>query len=124
MVKFPWKSCLFLNIFWKKYPWRRLRRRPQGAAAPWGGVFFQNVFENRPDFQRILTNAKSCFQTSHFSRFSKFHYFFEKSNKFHESTNTFFNSGKIGQWKKILSTDQLNNIENFCRNEMIELGYL
>ena len=36
---------IFKHIL-KKYPWRRLRRRPQGAAAPWGGVFKkQNVWK-------------------------------------------------------------------------------
>ena len=48
----------------------------------------------------------------------------ENNQKFHESTNTFFNSGKIGQWKNILSPKQINRIENFCKNEMKELGYL
>ena len=28
--------------------WRRLRRRPQDAAAPWGGSIFQNMFEDGP----------------------------------------------------------------------------
>ncbi|MDC6447494.1 sulfotransferase domain-containing protein [Alphaproteobacteria bacterium] len=48
----------------------------------------------------------------------------ENHQKFHESTNTFFNSGKIGQWKNILSLKQINRIENFCKDEMKELGYL
>ena len=30
----------------EKCLWLRLRRRPQGDAAPWGGVIFQQMFEN------------------------------------------------------------------------------
>ncbi len=89
-----------------------------------------NTFETKFKLIKFLSNIlnfevdnshiKYSIKQSDFKRLKGI----EKSNKFHESTNTFFNSGKIGQWKKILSADQLNNIENFCRNEMIELGYL
>ncbi len=48
----------------------------------------------------------------------------EKIKKFPESSNKFFNSGKIGQWKNFLSPSQLEKIENFCREEMQELNYL
>ena len=48
----------------------------------------------------------------------------ENINKFHESSNRFFNSGKIGQWKNILSIEQITKIEKSCKDEMIELGYL
>ena len=48
----------------------------------------------------------------------------EKNIKFIESSNNFFNSGKVGQWKKHLSLKQVKKIENFCKNEMKELNYL
>tara|TARA_B100000989_G_scaffold166139_1_gene124237 strand:- start:375 stop:1214 length:840 start_codon:yes stop_codon:yes gene_type:complete len=48
----------------------------------------------------------------------------EKTKKFPESSNKFFNSGKIGQWKNFLSPSQLEKIENFCKEEMQELNYL
>ena len=72
----------------KKYPWRRLRRRPQGAAAPWGGGFFQNMFENGPYFQTSVWKwtyfqtfvwkwtifGSSFFQTRHWASVSNFHH--------------------------------------------------
>ena len=37
-----------------KYPWRRLRRRPPGAATPGGGGIFSKYLENRPLFSKYL----------------------------------------------------------------------
>ena len=48
----------------------------------------------------------------------------EKTKTFIESSGNFFNSGKIGQWKKKLSFDQVKKIEYFCEKEMRELNYL
>ena len=36
------------KLILEKYPLRPLRRRPQGAAAPWGGGILQNLFVNKP----------------------------------------------------------------------------
>ena len=36
---------IFKHIL-EKYPWRRLQRRPRGAAAPWGGGIFQTLLKN------------------------------------------------------------------------------
>ena len=47
------KGIYFQNIL-KKYPWRRLRRRPPGAAAPGGGGIFSKYLENRPLFSKYL----------------------------------------------------------------------
>ena len=41
----------------KKYPWRRLRRRPQGAAAPWGGVFFKICLKMERIFKHLFENG-------------------------------------------------------------------
>jgi len=48
----------------------------------------------------------------------------ENTSNFDESPGNFFNSGKIGQWKKHLSLEQIKKIENFCKSEMKELNYL
>ena len=48
----------------------------------------------------------------------------EEIKNFSESSGRFFNTGKIGQWKKKLSFEQTKKIENFCRDEMKELNYL
>ena len=48
-----------LKLILQKYPWRRLRRRPQGAAAPWAGAIFKmslkieyifTYFEHMPNY--------------------------------------------------------------------------
>ena len=48
----------------------------------------------------------------------------ENDKSFPESSNKFFNSGQIAQWKTKLSFEQIKKIENFCKTEMKELGYL
>ena len=50
----------------------------------------------------------------------------EKKYGFKEISNgqTFFNSGKIGQWKKTLSSEQISIIENYNFKEMKMLRYL
>ena len=72
------------------------------------------------NFKVDINHIKYSIEQSDFKRLQGI----ENNQKFHESTNTFFNSGKIGQWKNILSPKQINRIENFCKNEMKELGYL
>ena len=72
------------------------------------------------NFEVDINHLKYSIEQSDFKRLQGI----EKKQKFHESTNTFFNSGKIGQWKNILSPTQINRIENFCSDEMRELGYL
>ena len=57
---------------------------------------------------------------SDFSRLQKL----EEKKKFTESPKSFFNSGKIGQWKNILSKVQIKKIEDFCKLEMKEQNYL
>ena len=57
---------------------------------------------------------------SDFSRLQKL----EEKKKFTESPKSFFNSGKIGQWKNILSEAQIKKIEDFCKLEMKEQNYL
>ena len=78
--------------------------------------FLSNILNFKVDTNQI----KYSIEQSDFKRLQGI----ENNQKFHESTNTFFNSGKIGQWKKILSTKQISRIENFCKDEMEELGYL
>ena len=72
------------------------------------------------NFKVDTNHIKYSIEQSDFKRLQEI----ENNQKFHESTNTFFNSGKIGQWKNILSPTQINRIENFCSDEMRELGYL
>ncbi len=49
----------------------------------------------------------------------------EKVSGFSEATyNNFFRKGKYGQWKKILSKEQINLIENKLGPTMKKLGYL
>jgi len=78
--------------------------------------FLSNILNFKVDTNHI----KYSIEQSDFKRLQGI----ENNQKFHESTNTFFNSGKIGQWKNILSPKQISTIENFCKNEMQELGYL
>tara|TARA_B100001063_G_scaffold45565_1_gene39369 strand:+ start:364 stop:1209 length:846 start_codon:yes stop_codon:yes gene_type:complete len=78
--------------------------------------FLSNILNFNIDVDHI----KYSIEQSDFKRLQQI----ENNNKFHESSNTFFNSGKIGQWKNILSIEQITKIENFCKDEMIELGYL
>ena len=72
------------------------------------------------NFKVDTNHIKYSIEQSDFKRLQEI----ENNQKFHESTNTFFNSGKIGQWKNILSPKQISRIENFCKDEMRELGYL
>ncbi|MDC0057680.1 sulfotransferase domain-containing protein [Pelagibacteraceae bacterium] len=78
--------------------------------------FLSNILNFKVDVKQI----KYSIEQSDFKRLRGI----ENNFKFHESTNTFFNSGKIGQWKNILSSKQILKIENFCKDEMRELGYL
>ena len=78
--------------------------------------FLSNILNFKVDRNHI----KYSIEQSDFKRLKGI----ENKNKFHESTNTFFNSGKIGQWENILSPVQISRIENFCKDEMKELGYL
>ena len=79
-----------------------------------------NFLSNILNFKVDTNHIKYSIEQSDFKRLQGI----EHNQKFPESTNTFFNSGKIGQWKNILSPKQINRIENFCKNEMKELGYL
>ena len=79
-----------------------------------------NFLSNILNFKVDTNQIKYSIEQSDFKRLQGI----EHNQKFPESTNTFFNSGKIGQWKNILSPKQINRIENFCKNEMKELGYL
>ena len=45
----------FQNIL-KKYPWRRLRLRPPGAAAPGGGGICSKYVEHRPLVSKYFEN--------------------------------------------------------------------
>ena len=79
-----------------------------------------NFLSNILNFKVDTNHIKYSIEQSDFKRLQGI----ENNQKFHESTSTFFNSGKIGQWKNILSPKQIRRIENFCKNEMKELGYL
>ena len=72
------------------------------------------------NFKVDTNHIKYSIEQSDFKRLQEI----ENNQKFHESTNTFFNSGKIGQWKNILSPKQISRIEYFCKDEMEELDYL
>ena len=61
-----------------------------------------------------------CIDQSDFKRLKSL----EGDKSFPESSNKFFNSGQIGQWKTKLSVEQIKKIEDFCKVEMKELGYL
>lgn len=78
--------------------------------------FLSNILNFNIDTNHI----KYSIEQSDFKRLQEI----ESITKFHESSNTFFNSGKIGQWKNILSKEQITKIETFCKDEMKELGYL
>lgn len=78
--------------------------------------FLSQVLGSPVDEEQI----KFSIDQSNFNRLNEL----EKKSKFHESSGNFFNSGKIGQWKNILSKQQINKIENFCMDEMKELNYL
>ena len=89
-----------------------------------------NTFETKLKIIKFLSNIISCnvdkdqikfsIEQSEFKRLKGI----EKNHKFHESSNKFFNKGSVGQWKNILSPQQVSKIENFCKSEMIDLGYL
>jgi hypothetical protein len=78
--------------------------------------FLSNII----NFNIDINHIKYSIEQSDFKRLQEI----ENINKFHESSNRFFNSGKIGQWKNILSIEQITKIEKSCKDEMIELGYL
>ena len=50
----------------------------------------------------------------------------ENKNSFFEKSeySDFFRSGKTKQWKNELNQNQKNLIEQSCKNQMIELGYM
>ena len=89
-----------------------------------------NTFETKLKIIKFLSNIINCnvdkdqikfsIEQSEFKRLKGI----EENHKFHESSNTFFNKGSVGQWKNILSPLQVTKIENFCKSEMIDLGYL
>ena len=78
--------------------------------------FLSNILTSPVDEEHI----KFSIAQSDFKRLKEL----EKSKKFNESTSKFFNSGQIGQWKTKLSLEQIRKVENFCKDEMGELGYL
>ena len=78
--------------------------------------FLSNIVNFDVDFDHI----KFSIEQSEFKRLKEI----EKNYKFHESSNEFFHKGSVGQWKNVLSPKQVSKIENFCKSEMIELGYL
>ena len=89
-----------------------------------------STFDTKLKIIKFLSNIINCnvdkdhikfsIEQSEFKRLQKI----EKNHKFQESSNKFFNKGSIGQWRNILSPNQVSKIENFCKSEMIELGYL
>ena len=78
--------------------------------------FLSNILTSPVDEEHI----KFSIAQSDFKRLKEL----EKNKKFNESTSKFFNSGQIGQWKTKLSLEQIRKVENFCKDEMRELGYL
>ena len=50
----------------------------------------------------------------------------ENESGFHEAPrkNSFFRSGKINSWKKILTKDQIKKVEDAFHKNMKELGYI
>lgn len=89
-----------------------------------------STFDTKLKIIKFLSNIINCnvdkdhikfsIEQSEFKRLQRI----EKNHKFQESSNKFFNKGSIGQWRNILSPNQVSKIENFCKSEMIELGYL
>ena len=89
-----------------------------------------STFDTKLKIIKFLSNIINCnvdkdhikfsIEQSEFKRLQRI----EKNQKFQESSNKFFNKGSIGQWRNILSPNQVSKIENFCKSEMIELGYL
>ena len=89
-----------------------------------------NTFETKLKIIKFLSNLLNfdididhieySIQQSDFKRLQGI----EKNHKFHESSNQFFNAGRVGQWQNILTSHQTRKIENFCKDEMLELGYL
>ena len=73
------------------------------------------------NFKIDIDQINFSIENSDFNTLSKM----ENEFGFPEAKNgKFFRSGKIGDWKNYLSKDNINNIENYCQNEMKELNYL
>ena len=73
------------------------------------------------DFKIDVDQIKFSINQSDFQRLKKL----EEEDGFHESKQKFFNFGKIGQWNKNkLSSEQIDTIVNFCKDEMKELNYI
>ena len=73
-------------------------------------------------FQNIENKIQNIISSTHFNNMANK----EKESDFNEATNysNFFRIGKKNQWKKILSTDQVNLIENEFKEEMVKFNYL
>ena len=78
--------------------------------------FLSKIIGSSVDERQI----KFSIQQSDFKRLKAL----ESKSNFKESSTKFFNSGKIGQWKKELSLEHIKAIEVFCKDEMRELNYL
>ena len=81
-------------------------------------IFLSNLINSKIDHEKIKFSIKQ----SSFQRLQKL----ENTFGFEEisSTNKFFNSGKINQWKNQLTKDQIYFIENTFKEEMKELNYI
>ena len=81
-------------------------------------IFLSNLINSKIDHEKIKFSIKQ----SSFQRLQKL----ENTLGFEEisSTNKFFNSGKINQWKDQLTKDQIYFIENTFKEEMKELNYI
>ena len=79
-------------------------------------VFLSNLIHCNVDHEKI----KFSVNQSSFKRLQKL----ENKVGFHDNPNKFFNSGKINQWKNILSNEQKDLIEKTFQNEMKELNYI
>tara|TARA_Y100000590_G_scaffold435140_1_gene554228 strand:- start:94 stop:972 length:879 start_codon:yes stop_codon:yes gene_type:complete len=91
-------------------------------------IKFFNKYYNI-DFPNLEQKINNIIETTNFDSLKKH----EKKYGFNEApylyfktgiAEYFFREGKSGQWKNILTKDQIKKIENEFKETMIELGYL
>ena len=77
------------------------------------------------ELQNIEIDEKKILDSIEFTKFDNLQKL-EKKYGFEEATSskTFFRAGKVGSWKKELSSDLSKKIEKYFNKEMVELNYL
>ena len=84
--------------------------------------FLSNIFEiDKKKLDKKIYKVTRSTDINRFRNYEKKFGFNETSSR---SSASFFGSAKINSWKKILSDNQINKIENLFNKTMKELGYL